>query len=212
VLDDQSTLLNPEAPLYLDTTTVEVELESHINTIFEEQVPLNTLSEAEPTLLVTSPCFDVDEEDVRDIAPNERDLNLPSSGRVMESSDDVGSPVSNKMTSWSCSFLGCSSRVLFTRHCDPKKHYQRHINRFFCRFEECPSSESIISFDKFGRKKTSPGKGFSSKKDRLRHEMRHDPKVRCEECGKKFSRTDNMKDHKRRIHGNEPLRSSPAED
>lgn len=49
--------------------------------------------------------------------------------------------------------------------------------------------------------------GFSSKKDRARHEAKHNPKILCEwigeggeRCGRKFSRVDNMKDHVRRIH------------
>jgi len=51
------------------------------------------------------------------------------------------------------------------------------------------------------------GGGFSSKKDRVRHEAKHNPRILCEwigadggMCGRKFSRVDNMKDHVRRIH------------
>ena len=49
--------------------------------------------------------------------------------------------------------------------------------------------------------------GFSSKKDRARHEAKHNPRILCEwmgeggeRCGRRFSRVDNMKDHVRRIH------------
>lgn len=49
--------------------------------------------------------------------------------------------------------------------------------------------------------------GFSSKKDRARHEAKHNPRILCEwvgeggeRCGRRFSRVDNMKDHMRRIH------------
>jgi hypothetical protein len=51
------------------------------------------------------------------------------------------------------------------------------------------------------------GGGFSSKKDRARHEAKHNPRILCEwvgeageRCGRRFSRVDNMKDHVRRIH------------
>jgi hypothetical protein len=44
--------------------------------------------------------------------------------------------------------------------------------------------------------------GFSSKKDRARHEAKHNPGIICEAagCGRVFSRVDNMKDHVKRIH------------
>lgn len=52
-----------------------------------------------------------------------------------------------------------------------------------------------------------PAGGFSSKKDRARHEAKHNPRILCEwvseggeRCGRRFSRVDNMKDHVRRIH------------
>lgn len=60
--------------------------------------------------------------------------------------------------SWSCAFPGCSSRSTFQRGCDLRKHYKRHNKTLFCRHPDCPQS--------------SQG-GFSSKKDRARHEAKH---------------------------------------
>ena len=88
---------------------------------------------------------------------------------------------------WRCAYPGCTSTAVFRRGCDLRKHFNRHRKHLFCRHEGCPQS--------------SQG-GFSSKKDRARHEAKHDPRIRCEwdGCGKVFSRVDNMKDHVRRIH------------
>lgn len=69
----------------------------------------------------------------------------------------------------------------------------------------CPQSAASCANRKDG------GGGFSSNKDRARHEAKHDPRIRCEwrgkdargvevRCDRVFSRTDNMKDHVRRIH------------
>ena len=89
--------------------------------------------------------------------------------------------------SWRCKYPGCSSHAIFTRGCDLRKHYRRHTKTLFCRHESC--SQSGL-------------KGFSSKKDRDRHEASHTPQVACEweGCDRTFSRVDNMKDHVRRIH------------
>ncbi|KAJ5824642.1 hypothetical protein N7447_006982 [Penicillium robsamsonii] len=88
---------------------------------------------------------------------------------------------------WRCAHPGCSSKSLFHRGCDLRKHFNRHRKYLFCRYEGCPQSAK---------------NGFSSKKDRARHEAKHNPGVFCEweGCGKVFSRVDNMKDHVRRIH------------
>ena len=88
---------------------------------------------------------------------------------------------------WRCAFPGCSSRANFTRGCDLRKHYKRHSKHLFCRHEDCPQATEG---------------GFSSKKDRTRHEAKHNPGVHCEwdGCQRIFSRVDNMKDHVRRIH------------
>lgn len=89
--------------------------------------------------------------------------------------------------SWRCAHPGCTSRATFTRGCDLRKHFRRHTKSLFCRHEDCPQSTEG---------------GFSSKKDRDRHEASHRPGVPCEweGCDRVFSRVDNMKDHVRRIH------------
>ncbi len=90
--------------------------------------------------------------------------------------------------SWRCGYPHCSSQATFTRGCDLRKHFRRHTKSLFCRHEGCPQSREG---------------GFSSKKDRDRHESRHAaPQIRCTHrgCDREFSRVDNMKDHVRRIH------------
>ncbi|KAF7713503.1 Zinc finger C2H2 type domain-containing protein [Penicillium ucsense] len=88
---------------------------------------------------------------------------------------------------WRCAHPGCTSHALFRRGCDLRKHFNRHRKHLFCRHEGCPQSTQG---------------GFSSKKDRARHEAKHNPGVICEweGCERVFSRVDNMKDHVRRIH------------
>ena len=112
--------------------------------------------------------------------------------------------VRNENGTWSCAYPGCSSRSTFNRGCDLRKHYKRHTKSLFCRHEGCPQATEG---------------GFSSKKDRARHEAKHDPKIVCEweNCDRLFSRVDNMvsacqiyvrektnaqfqKDHVRRVH------------
>ena len=135
-----------------------------------------------------------------------------------------GIPVHASNTSqsqtWRCAYPGCTSRALFTRGCDLRKHFNRHSKHLFCRVDGCPQSEAAAlaadnrSSSGHGRRSSSSttttaasGGGFSSKKDRARHEAKHNPGIRCEwqgldgeECGRVFSRMDNMKDHVRRIH------------
>ncbi|KAH0283738.1 hypothetical protein M436DRAFT_35110 [Aureobasidium namibiae CBS 147.97] len=88
---------------------------------------------------------------------------------------------------WRCAYPGCTSKSVFRRGCDLRKHYRRHTKTLFCRHIGCRSA--------------SEG-GFSSEKDRARHEAKHDPKIVCEwdGCSRVFSRVDNMRDHVRRIH------------
>ncbi|KAL1970497.1 hypothetical protein VTN77DRAFT_4141 [Rasamsonia byssochlamydoides] len=95
--------------------------------------------------------------------------------------------IRNADGTWRCAYPGCSSRTVFTRACDLRKHFNRHNKYLFCRYEGCPQATEG---------------GFSSKKDRARHEAKHNPKIMCEweGCGRVFSRVDNMKDHVRRIH------------
>ncbi|MCJ1272475.1 hypothetical protein MMC21_000261 [Puttea exsequens] len=89
---------------------------------------------------------------------------------------------------WRCAYPNCTSQATFTRGCDLRKHYHRHTKTLYCSYEDCAQSKEG---------------GFSSKKDRDRHESRHAPKIRCTHkgCDRIFSRADNMKDHVRRIHG-----------
>ncbi|KAL3492971.1 hypothetical protein BJX62DRAFT_235704 [Aspergillus germanicus] len=104
-----------------------------------------------------------------------------------------GTPHPTQPNTWSCAYPGCTSPALFRRGCDLRKHYNRHRKHLFCRVEGCPQANS-----------SNPGAGFSSKKDRDRHEAKHNPGIRCEwaeeGCTRVFSRVDNMKDHVRRIH------------
>ncbi|KAF2129878.1 hypothetical protein P153DRAFT_226037 [Dothidotthia symphoricarpi CBS 119687] len=103
----------------------------------------------------------------------------------------------NQNGTWSCAYPGCTSRALFTRGCDLRKHHKRHTKSFFCRHAECPQSS---------------GGGFSSKKDLARHEAKHNPGVSCEwgSCDRVFSRVDNMRDHVKRIHLKASRKSSVA--
>ncbi|KAL2849153.1 hypothetical protein BJY01DRAFT_246058 [Aspergillus pseudoustus] len=104
-----------------------------------------------------------------------------------------GTPHPTHPGTWSCAYPGCTSPALFRRGCDLRKHYNRHRKHLFCRVEGCPQANS-----------SNPGAGFSSKKDRDRHEAKHNPGIVCEwageGCTRVFSRVDNMKDHVRRIH------------
>lgn len=85
----------------------------------------------------------------------------------------------NKNGTWTCAYPGCTSKAVFTRGCDLRKHHKRHTKSFFCRHEGCPQAT---------------GGGFSSKKDLARHEAKHNPGVICEwdGCERIFSRVDNM--------------------
>lgn len=104
----------------------------------------------------------------------------PLSRSLSPSSPDLrayGFP--NKNGTWSCAYPGCTSRAVFTRGCDLRKHHKRHTKSFFCRHEGCPQAT---------------GGGFSSKKDLARHEAKHNPGVLCDwdGCDRVFSRVDNM--------------------
>lgn len=130
----------------------------------------------------------------------------------------IRSPGSAAVQAWRCAFPNCTSRAVFTRGCDLRKHYNRHSKHLFCRIEGCPQSEAACiavaqqQAIQAGAEASDPSKlavtgGFSSKKDRARHEAKHNPGIKCEwkgpngeECGRLFSRMDNMKDHVRRIH------------
>ena len=94
-------------------------------------------------------------------------------------------------TSWRCGYPGCTSQAVFTRGCDLRKHFRRHTKTLFCRYKGCPAATEG---------------GFSSRKDRDRHEAKHQPDIPCEwrGCDRVFSRVDNMRDHVRRIHQRKP--------
>lgn len=83
---------------------------------------------------------------------------------------------------WRCAYPGCTSRSVFRRGCDLRKHYRRHTKSLFCRYPDCKQSNKS---------------GFSSEKDRARHEAKHDPQISCEweDCKRVFSRVDNMVSH-----------------
>jgi hypothetical protein len=95
----------------------------------------------------------------------------------------------NKNGSWCCAYPGCTSRAVFTRGCDLRKHHKRHTKSFFCRHPDCPQST---------------GGGFSSKKDLARHEAKHSPNVLCDwdGCDRVFSRVDNMVSSDRQAEAN----------
>lgn len=130
----------------------------------------------------------------------------------------ICTPDSSTVQAWRCAYPNCTSRAVFTRGCDLRKHYNRHSKHLFCRVDGCPQSEAACISSaqqqaiQAGAEISDPSKlaitgGFSSKKDRARHEAKHNPGIKCEwkgpngeECGRLFSRMDNMKDHVRRIH------------
>ncbi|PKX89696.1 putative C2H2 transcription factor [Aspergillus novofumigatus IBT 16806] len=105
----------------------------------------------------------------------------------LDTKDLTNYGIPNPDGSWRCAYPGCTSAATFHRGCDLRKHFNRHRKHLFCRHEGCPQAVAG---------------GFSSKKDRARHEAKHNPGVVCEwpDCGRVFSRVDNMKDHVRRIH------------
>ncbi|KAB8233593.1 putative C2H2 transcription factor [Aspergillus alliaceus] len=109
----------------------------------------------------------------------------PSSNNSQKDLTNYG--IRNADQTWRCAYPGCSSSTIFRRGCDLRKHYNRHRKHLFCRHGGCPQAVAG---------------GFSSKKDRDRHEAKHNPLVACEweGCRRMFSRVDNMKDHVRRIH------------
>jgi len=82
--------------------------------------------------------------------------------------------------SWRCSYPECRSTTVFRRPCDLRKHHKRHFKKYFCR------SDSNCQHHSQG--------GFSSKKDRDRHEASHNPSIPCSHsgCTRMFSRADNM--------------------
>ncbi|KAF7588013.1 hypothetical protein BBP40_006419 [Aspergillus hancockii] len=111
----------------------------------------------------------------------------PPQHQTLSHKDLTNYGIPNPDNTWRCAYPGCTSQTVFRRGCDLRKHYNRHRKHLFCRHNGCPQAVQG---------------GFSSKKDRDRHEAKHNPLVGCEweGCQRMFSRVDNMKDHVRRIH------------
>ncbi|KAK1590310.1 uncharacterized protein LY79DRAFT_554965 [Colletotrichum navitas] len=88
--------------------------------------------------------------------------------------------------SWRCRYEGCRSTRVFVRACDLRKHFRGHDKYFFCTERPCAIA----------------GVGFSTKKDYQRHMGSHQPTIKCPhpDCGRIFSRKDNMREHFRKIH------------
>ncbi|KAI9036004.1 putative C2H2 transcription factor [Aspergillus affinis] len=116
-----------------------------------------------------------------------QDTNTPTSQPSPSPRDLTEYGIPNPDGSWRCAYPGCTSQTTFRRGCDLRKHFNRHRKHLFCRYPECAQSTTG---------------GFSSKKDRDRHEAKHNPGISCEwpNCRRMFSRVDNMKDHVRRVH------------
>ncbi|KAI9903490.1 hypothetical protein N3K66_000019 [Trichothecium roseum] len=100
-----------------------------------------------------------------------------------------------------CPYPDCKSDAVFTTGRDFRRHYRQHFKRFFCRYAGCPQSARDAAEAGVGNK------GFATRKDRTRHEAKHNPAIQCkwrspsgEQCSRTFSRMDNMRDHYRRIH------------
>lgn len=89
--------------------------------------------------------------DSRSASPNPADLH------------NFGFPLPDGR-SWRCAYPSCTSQAAFTRGCDLRKHYRRHTKSLFCRHEDCPQSREG---------------GFSSRKDRDRHESKVLPVHSC---------------------------------
>lgn len=103
-----------------------------------------------------------------------------------------------------CPFPGCKSTLRFTGTRELRRHYKQHFKRFFCRYPHCPQAGPDLAGGHSAVKR-----GFATRKDRARHEAKHDPRIQCpcldergERCARMFSRFDNMRDHVRRIHRN----------
>ena len=93
--------------------------------------------------------------------------------------------------SWRCRWPGCDSKSIFTKDCELRKHFRRHRKPYFCSYADCPRSTQG---------------GYSTEKDRVRHESSHNPAVSCEweGCDQIFSRVDNMRNHVSRKHDQGP--------
>ena len=107
-----------------------------------------------------------------------------------------------------CGYPGCKTERDFARACDLRKHITRHQKKFHCRYDRCYQSLSHQNPALPSTKRHVSSTGFSTRKDRSRHEAKHEPLAQCEwgikqlgKCLRMFSRVDNMRDHVRRVHG-----------
>lgn len=107
------------------------------------------------------------------------EFEVASSVASFHAEDTTNWGFRNEDGTWRCAYPGCQSQSTFGRASDLRKHYNRHLKTLFCRNERCPQGTEG---------------GFSSKKDRARHEAKHNPTVGCEwdGCNRVFSRVDNM--------------------
>lgn len=82
---------------------------------------------------------------------------------------------------WRCAYPGCTSKMIFSRGCDLRKHFKRHSRHLFCRIEGCLQSDIGATAQAEGCSSGSPHKlGFSNARDRARHEAKHSPAIVCE--------------------------------
>lgn len=75
----------------------------------------------------------------------------------------VHSPESMDGIAWRCAFPSCTSRAVFTRGCDLRKHYNRHSKHLFCRHAGCSQSkEACIAAAQQAARGGGGGGGSSS--------------------------------------------------
>ena len=168
----------------------------------------NSISSSSRSCSPESSAFQLSEHDRSDMSRSVSSASN-SAQNLLAYGIPIHPPGSSSVTepqTWRCAYPGCTSRAIFSRGCDLRKHFNRHSKHLFCRVDGCPqSAPRDVANGKRGS--ISATGGFSSKKDRARHEAKHNPGIRCgwtsadgEQCGRVFSRMDNMKDHVRRIH------------
>lgn len=91
------------------------------------------------------------------------------------------------VTTLRCPHPTCTSKVVFKRSCDLRKHYCLHFRNYSCRVPNCHIDNG------------KPRK-FALRKDRDRHEKAHTPSIPCLYCDRLFTRQDNKRDHCRKRH------------
>ena len=168
---------------------------------FDESPVTSAASSRPQSISLNSDCyFDHNTEHCfgEDAGYGNSNNNISQPGLLDEISDDH-IPQPSFISRSTCPFPDCKSTAIFTTGRDFRRHYRQHFKRFFCRYPECPQSTSDA--------REAGKKGFATRKDRARHEAKHNPAIRCkwrapngEQCSRTFSRMDNMRDHYRRIH------------